>query len=64
MLLGVASPRSVIAGLLLKRAEVSLAAIFEGRLDDDAFERLANVLMEVKQSKLLIELPDGQSSDR
>jgi hypothetical protein len=47
VLLGVASPRSVIAGLVLKRSGVSLATIFEGRLADDDFERLAGILREV-----------------
>jgi hypothetical protein len=37
-----------------------LEQVFQGTLTDDQFERLANVLVEVKKSKLLIESPDGQ----
>ena len=61
VLLATSSPMEcVIAGLVLKRAGVSLDAIFEGGLTDEQFQRLADSLMEVKMSKLLIESPDGQ----
>ncbi len=52
--------KSIIAALVFRRAGVSLQEISEGTLTDDKFERLANALMEVKRSKLLIESPDGQ----
>ncbi len=61
VLLATSSPMEcVIAGLVLKRAGVSLDAIFGGGLTDEQFQRLADTLMEVKTSKLLIESPVEQ----
>jgi hypothetical protein len=53
--------KSVIAALVFRRAGVRLEQVFEGSFTDDQFERLANVLVEVKKSKLLVESPDEQT---
>jgi hypothetical protein len=61
VLLGSSLPmRSIVAALVLRGAGIKLEQVFQGTLTDDQFERLANVLMEVKKSKLLIESSDGQ----
>jgi len=46
--------RSIISSPVLTRAGVKLEDIFLGRLTDEQFESLAEILMKVKRSKLLI----------
>ena len=53
--------KSVIAALVFNRAGVRLEQVFQGTLTDDQFERLANVFLEVKKSKLVVESPDEQT---
>ena len=58
VLLAASSPiECVVAGLVFKRAGLTLEQVFQGSFTDDQFERLAGVLMEIKASKLMVELP-------
>lgn len=49
------SIKSVLAGLVLRRAGVKLEQIVQGNLSDEQFEALADALRAVKMSKLMIE---------
>ncbi len=49
--------KAVIAGVVLRRAGVNLEQVFQGHLTDEQFVALADALMAVKMSKLMIETP-------
>lgn len=51
------SLKSLLAGLVLRRAGVNLEQVFQGDLTDEQFVALADALMAVKMSKLMIETP-------
>lgn len=47
--------KAVIAGVVLRRAGVRLEQVFQGDLTDEQFVALADALMAVKMSKLMVE---------
>ena len=53
--------KSVIATLVLQRAGVSRAQIFQGSFTEEQFESLTVVVKTLKESKLVIESSVGQS---
>ncbi|MDH7503202.1 MAG: hypothetical protein QHJ82_10910 [Verrucomicrobiota bacterium] len=53
------SIRAVVAGLVLNRAGIKHAQVFQGKLSDEQFRALADALRTVKMSKLIIEMPNG-----
>ncbi|MHC1770085.1 MAG: hypothetical protein AB9869_38355 [Verrucomicrobiia bacterium] len=54
------SIKSVLAGLVLRRAGVNVEQVFQGNLSDEQFGALADALRAVRTSRLMIETPDGQ----
>lgn len=49
------SNESVLAGLVLNRAGIKHAQVFQGKLSDEQFRALADSLRAMRMSKLLIE---------
>ena len=48
------SARALLAGLVFRRSQVSVESVFQGELDDSAFERLTRCVSEISRSRLLL----------
>lgn len=53
------SVKAVIAALVLRRAEVTLEEVFDGRMSDGQFTALADALRALRMSRLMVEMPNG-----
>lgn len=61
VVLGTSVPvRGVIAALLLHRAGITLEEVFQGSMDDRQFTALTDALRALRNSKLMVEMPDHQ----